>query len=221
MVVLFVLATKSSLLTSKGASNHLKRALTESQLKHKTVRDTMFKYLLIIISSISLFFIIGCEGPEGPTGPQGLQGEQGPQGQQGPEGTANVIYSDWITLSDLEAPSDTTVLGRTYSKWEIPASELTQEIINQGTILVYFSLEGVVLPLPTTFGGSNPIFITYAPFQPGTLSILAQNLDNTTSGLNASIQFRYILIPGGTAAKQKQPDFSNYHETMEFYGIEP
>ncbi|MDR8390240.1 collagen-like protein [Aliifodinibius sp. S!AR15-10] len=182
------------------------------------MRVTIFKYLVIIISSISLFFAIGCEGPEGPTGPRGEQGEQGPEG---PPGAANVIYSEWITLSDLEAPSDTTVLGRTYSKWEIPASELTQEIIDQGTILVYFALEGVVLPLPTTFGGENPIYITFAPFQPGTLSILAQNLDNTAHNLEANVQFRYVLIPAETAAKQKQLDFSNYHETMEFYGIEP
>lgn len=178
----------------------------------------------VFVVSIAFMMVAGCEGPEGSTGPQGAQGaqgEQGPEGPEGPTGTANVIYSEWMTLSDLEAPSDTTVLGRTYRKWEIPASELTQEIIDQGTILVYFALEGVVLPLPTTFGGANPIYVTFAPFQSGTLSILAQNLDNTASGLNTSIQFRYILIPGGTASKQKLPDFSKYHETMEFYGIEP
>lgn len=173
----------------------------------------------IVITSILLISVIGCEGPEGPTGPRGEQGPQGEQGPEGPPGTANVIYSEWMTLSDLEAPSDTTVLSRTYRKWEIPASELTQEIIDQGTILVYFALDGIVLPLPSTFGGANPIYVTFAPFQPGTLSILAQNLDNTASGLNAGIQFRYILIPGGTTTKQKQPDFSNYLETMNFYGI--
>jgi hypothetical protein len=180
--------------------------------------------LTVFIFSIALIISIGCEGPEGPTGPdgaQGPQGEIGPEGPEGPPGTANVIYSDWITLSDLEAPSDTSFLGRTYNKWEIPAPEITQEIIDQGVILVYFSLTGTILPLPTTFGGSNPIYITFAPFQPGTLSILAQNLDNTTIGLNNDIQFRYIIIPGGTAAKQALPDFSNYHETMEFYGIKP
>lgn len=180
--------------------------------------------LAVFILSTALIISIGCEGPTGDTGPagaQGPQGEVGPEGPQGPEGTANVIYSEWITLSDLEAPSDTTVLSRTYRKWEIPASGLTQEIIDQGTILVYFTLEGVVLPLPSTFGGANPIYVTFAPFQPGTLSILAQNLDNTVSGLNSAIQFRYILIPDGTPAKQKQPDFTNYHETMDFYGIKP
>lgn len=188
------------------------------------MKKNKLRGLAVFLFGLALIISIGCEGPEGPTGAtgaQGPQGEQGPEGPQGPEGTANVIYSEWMTLSDLEGASDTTVLSRTYRKWEIPASELTQEIIDQGTIIVYFELDGVVLPLPSTFGGANPIYVTFAPFQPGTLSILAQNLDDTASGLNAGIQFRYILIPGGTAAKQKQPNFSNYLETMNFYGIKP
>lgn len=189
------------------------------------MRISLLKYLLIVISSISLLFIMNCEGPEGPTGPAGPQGEQGPEGPegpQGPEGTANVIYSEWIALSELEAAEDTTVLGRTYRKFDIPASDLTQEIIDMGTILVYFRLNGAVLQLPTTFGGSNPIYITFSPFQPGVLSILSQNLDNTPTGLNLDIEIRYILIPGGVAAnKAYLPDFNDYHAVMEYYGIDP
>lgn len=195
-------------------------------LKLNTIamKKNNLRSLTVFIFSMALIISIGCEGPEGPTGPdgaQGPQGEIGPEGPEGPPGTANVIYSEWIALGDLEAPSDTTVISRNYTKWDIPESALTQEIIDQGTILVYFSLNGTVLPLPSTFGGANPIYITFAPFQPGSLSILAQNLDNTASGLNNDIQFRYIIIPGGTAAKQAFPDFSNYHETMEFYSIKP
>ena len=188
------------------------------------MKTFILKYLLIIVSSISLIFIMNCEGPEGPTGPagtQGPQGEQGTEGPEGPAGTANVINSEWITLSDLEAPSDTTFLSRTYNKWEISAPEITQEIIDQGVILVYFSLNGAILPLPTTFGGGNPIYITFAPFQPGILSILAQNLDNTASNLNLAIQFRYIIIPNGMPAKANLVDMNDYHAVMEYYGIDP
>ncbi len=188
------------------------------------MKNVYMRGFVVLAISTALMIAAGCEGPEGPTGPQGAQGpqgEQGPEGPEGPTGTANVIYSEWVTLSDLEASTDTTVLSRTYRKWEIPAPELTQEIINQGTILVYFALEGVVLPLPATFGGTNPIYVTFAPFQSGILSILAQNLDNTASGLNSSIQFRYILIPGGIQAKAKIPDMNDYYAVMEYYGIEP
>jgi len=113
-------------------------------------------------------------------------------------------------------------LGRNYRKFDIPAPDLSQDIIDRGTILVYFRLNNVVLQLPTTFGGANPIFITYSPFQPRVLSILSQNLDNTASGLNLAIEIRYILIPGGVeAGKANLPDFSDYEAVMRYYGIEP
>lgn len=193
------------------------------------MRTTLIKYIVIIISSIALIGILGCEGPEGPTGPagtQGAQGEQGPQGPQGPEGTANVIYSDWIPLNDasVSSPADTTLLSRNYTRYHIPAEELTQEIIDDGVIMVYYQLLGMITPLPYTLaglGGDEDKVITFAPFTPDRITILGQELDNTAWTINSSTEFRYVLIPGGTSAKQKFPDFSNYYETMEFYGIDP
>lgn len=38
----------------------------------------------ILLISLLLTWIAGCEGPEGPQGPMGPQGEQGKQGEQGP-----------------------------------------------------------------------------------------------------------------------------------------
>jgi hypothetical protein len=73
-----------------------------------------------------------------------------------------------------------------------------------------------------TFGGSNPIYVTYSPFQPGVLSILSQNLDNTSTSLNLTIEIRYILIPGeNEASKEKRPDYNDYYAVMEYYGIDP
>lgn len=190
------------------------------------MKKNKMRGLAVFVFSMAIITAIGCEGPEGPTGPQGAQGPQGDQGVQGTQGdpgTANVIYSGWIVLSDLEAPTDTSVLGRSYMKYNIPASDLTQEIIDMGTILVYFRLTGTVLQLPTSFGGADPIYITFSPFVVGTLSILSQNLvSNTSTGLNSTIEFRYIFIPGGVAAnKENLPDFNNYNAVVEYYGIDP
>lgn len=88
-------------------------------------------------------------------------------------------------------------------------------------ILVYFSLDGTILPLPSTFGGANPVYITFATFQAGSLSILAQAFDNTAYDLRTDIQFRYIIIPGGTPAKANLPDFNDYNAVVKFYGIDP
>jgi hypothetical protein len=198
---------------------------------------------VVLASTFLVLVAMGCEGPTGPQGPQGPQGEQGPQGPEGPQGpqgaqgpqgpegpqgpqgtpgTANVIFSEWVALSELEAASDTTVVGRNYRKYDLPAPDLSQDIIDEGAILVYFRLSGVVLQLPSTFGGANPIYITFSPFQPGVLSILSQNLDNTATGLNLAIEIRYILIPGGVAAgTANTPPSNDYHAVMGYYGIEP
>lgn len=201
------------------------------KLNKITMKKVYMRGFVVLAISTALMIASGCEGPEGPTGPQGepgpqgTAGSQGPQGEQGPpgeDGNANVIYSEWVALSELEAASDTTVLGRTYRKFDIPAPELTQDIIDRGTILVYFKLSDAVFPLPSTFGGANPIYVTFSPFQPGVLSILSQNLDNTASGLNLGSEIRYILIPGGvTASKTKPLDFKDYYSVMEYYGIDP
>lgn len=193
------------------------------------MRTSLHKYLLIVISSLSLIFIMNCEGPEGPTGPEGPQGPQGELGPEGPEGppgedgNANVISSEWIRLGDVASPADTSLIGRNYTRYHIPADQLTQEIIDGGTIIVYYQLLGMITPLPYTLagiGGDEDKLITFAPFTPGRITILSQELDNTAWPINLSTEFRYILIPSSTPAKQKLPDFNNYHETMDFYGLE-
>jgi len=190
------------------------------------MRTSLLKYLLIVISSLSLIFIMNCEGPEGPTGPEGPQGEQGPEGPEGPpgeDGNANVISSEWIRIGDVATPADTSLIARNYSRYHIPANQLTQEIIDGGTIIVYYQLLGMITPLPYTLagiGGDEDKLITFAPFTPGRITILTQELDNTPWPINLDTEFRYILIPSSTPAKQKLPDFNNYHETMDFYGIE-
>ena len=76
------------------------------------MKTYLFKYLVILLSSMVFVIMVNCEGPEGPAGPAGNPGsvgEQGPQGPEGPagqdgedgedgeDGNANVIYSDWFT----------------------------------------------------------------------------------------------------------------------------
>lgn len=176
----------------------------------------------VLLFGMVLVAGISCEGPTGETGPQGEAGPQGDAGPAGPPGTANVIYSEWVALSELETASDTVLFGRNYMKYDIPASVLTQEIIEMGTVLVYFRISGTVVPLPATFGGGNPIYITFSLLQPGEISVLSQNLDNTATGLNLSIETRYILIPGGaTASKANPPDFKDYYAVLEYYNIDP
>lgn len=157
----------------------------------------------------------GPEGPEGPQGPIGETGPQGPEGSQGPPGSANVIYSDWMRLGDVAEEYVTTLLSRNYAAYDLPAPELTQELIDQGIVLVYFRLLGAVSPLPITLGGfsdAEPYTITFNASQPGKIIILSQYLDNTVNTLANSSEFRYVLIPGGVAAN------ASYEELVKDYG---
>jgi hypothetical protein len=71
-------------------------------------------FIRLMLAAFVFYGLFSCEGPEGPAGatgqagpqgvagaagPAGTQGPAGPAGPQGPEGAANVISSDWKSLS--------------------------------------------------------------------------------------------------------------------------
>lgn len=208
----------------------------------KTMKNSLLKYLVVVISSISLIFIMNCEGPEGPTGPAGPQGEQGPvgpagpageqgeQGEQGPEGTANVIYSDWITFNQANWNEPNSIGGQTRREYPVSESQITDEILASGTVALYvqFNVAPIndrVFPLPMilplTSGSEQQLAFE---LEPGNIIITLHDIEDNSvdPGTFGEIgQFRYVIIPGGTAAKQILPDFSNYHEVTTFYNINP
>lgn len=167
----------------------------------------------IILLSATLFAACSKTGPAGPTGPQGATGAQGPAGAngtngtngatgatgpQGPAGTANVIYSAWIAMDPNVR--DTTIDGSNLKVTDIPAPGLTQAIITQGAILVYFMYAGSsVFPLPyTSYAGGKANTLNFIPM-PGIIFITRFTFDNSASIAFGALSFRYILIPGGVA----------------------
>lgn len=195
------------------------------------MRTTTLKQLAFFITALSLVFTLGCEGPEGPTGPQGEQGPQGPQGEQGPQGpagTANVIYSDWIAFSNANWEAPTTLGGQLRREYPVSVSQLNEDILMMGTVAVYVRFDTVVdrifplpLILPLTSGSEQQLDFE---LELNTIIFTLHDIEDNSvdPGTFGEVgQYRYIIIPGGTAAKQMMPNFSNYVETMEFYGIRP
>ena len=81
----------------------------------------------------------GPTGPAGPAGPVGAQGPVGPLGPVGPAGSANVIYSKWIKAGTW---TKTNVFGTERFYFDINnVSRLTQDVLDQGVVLVYAKLE--------------------------------------------------------------------------------
>ena len=179
--------------------------------------------LALGISSCSNDGEIGPIGPQGPQGAEGAMGAEGPQGEQGEPGTANVMYSDWTTVSGSAwMPNTGSVSAKTTI---IDAPPITQEHLDTAVILVYsrrvFSGDGngiVLLPLDD---GLFEFMLLEANV--GELQLLVRRIDLADFSVNfIDIPFRYVIIPGGIMAKDDtHPDFRKmtYEQVMDYFGI--
>ncbi len=152
-----------------------------------------FKLLLPVLAAMLLMVNCTKEGPQGP------QGNAGPEGPQGPVGAPNVIYSGWLSFQQAER--DTLIDGTNLKVNHIPAAQLNQAIIDNGIVLAYMRFGTTVLKLPyTSRAGARPNTVSFVP-RPNVLYITRFTHDNVTPYLGfGSVQFRYVLVPGGVTA---------------------
>lgn len=174
----------------------------------------------------------GTDGVDGIDGVDGTDGADGADGEQGETGTANVIYSDWI---DSEFDANVIATGTSFT---IDAPSITDDIINDGVVLVFGRSTPAVITndtdvygLPVVFGANRQQTYYFRLEQAGELDI---TFASTVSGQSAGTPFfgayRYVLIPGGTEAgngiggittKNSEADYANmtYEEVTEIFGI--
>lgn len=143
----------------------------------------------------------GATGPIGPVGPAGPTGPTGPVGPTGPAGTpAQVVYSAWATSP--YTVRDTTVDGSFFKVTHIVAPSLTATILNQGVVLTYMRLSGVIepslLPFVSYAGGGSSIIGTWNTTQKIFINraTIGCNLAGCAIGMSSSLEYRYVLIPG-------------------------
>lgn len=149
---------------------------------------------LLWLSTCCALAILGCS--KGDTGPAG------------PTGAANVIYSEWYSPETWRAEIN---FGIYYRAYNMAAPSLTQEIIDQGVVLVYVKFIGsdpAILPLPLVLGESPGYSFSY---QAQADSVRAKYYDPANPSTFPGIiqrwnQVRYVLIPGGEAAATKAID---------------
>ncbi len=189
------------------------------RLKFLTIPSILFLAITVIIAGCSKDGDTGPAGPAGPAGPTGAAGAAGVPGAQGAPGTANVIYSAWIDTADFRP--DTIMTGPVIDTIgyfaNISAPKLDLDMLNKGEIKVYVNLgsdtDPVVFPLP--FNNGN-VFIDVIFFLNGIQ--IYSNAD-----LTGLVPFRYVLIPGGTAARnapgQKTINWNNYKEVQQYLGL--
>jgi len=172
----------------------------------------------------------GPAGPAGPQGPQGPAGSSGPPGQNGQPGTANVIYSAWldVTYTPVKDTDAVTHVVDTVA-WvsTINAPGITNTLLTSGDIKVYLNAgsaaQPAVFPLPITdlYALTGVLNINlYFTLQKINLYATDDASTFTSSGTKFW-QYRYILIPGGTAGGRmgKPIDWNNYKEVQAYLGL--
>lgn len=167
---------------------------------------------------VSILLLSACskEGPQGPAGATGETGPAGPTGAAGPEGTANVIYSSWVYAHTF---GDSTIDNSALRVGYVDAPKLSSTILNSGEVKVYFTYGGGTFPLPyTSNAGAKPSIINYTPML-NKILIYRFAFDNSNSvALGTMLQYRYVIIPGGTAARKNTGvNWDNYAEVAAYY----
>ncbi len=188
----------------------------------KSILPRLFLFLLVVT-----FLFSQCKkgdtGPAGPAGPAGGTGPAGPPGPKGDTGTANVIYSQWLDVAFLpDTIQNGSIIDTIGFYANIPAAKLDTGIISHGEIKVYLNLGSsanpAVAPLPY-FDVYSGISISPTFFIQNIA--LYSNADAGTVTQNGVkfLQYRYILVPGGTGGIFKPGNWNDYDQVKIIFGL--
>ena len=98
--------------------------------------------IIILTLFTSSFTLVSCSKPE-----------------DGAIGTANVIYCNWASAS---ASTPIAIDGTNGTTALIAATQLNQEILDKGTVLVYGKFSTTVFPLPyVSYAGGSANTLTF------------------------------------------------------------
>jgi hypothetical protein len=135
------------------------------------------------------------------------------------KGTANVIYSGWNSATNFR---DTTADNSALKAADLLAPALSDAVLNNGVVQVYFSFgaSGVyALPYTSNAGGKISTMSYWPRLKHFIITRFAH--DNSSGvALSSSLQYRYVIIPGGVAtAVSKKVDINNYEAVKKAYNI--
>lgn len=143
------------------------------------------------------------------------KGDTGPTGPRGPAGTANVIYSDWYSPPTWNLETEFGVTQRTFA---MGTTLLTQEIVDQGVVMVYMRFVGIApeivqLPFLVPDVGYQFYFRARAD-SVKVIYYVAASPTSTPIIIPSENQVRYVLIPGGVMAAAMQTDGSTLDQEV-------
>ena len=153
-------------------------------------------------------FLMNCKGTDGAVGPAGAIGPAGAAGATGTTGSANVIYSDWISVTFTG--SITSYVGT------INAPKLTQDILDKGLVQTYFkNTTGLVNSLNFYQPNGTTPYSLWAYNTVGKINMNGANYNPSSP----TYLYRYILVPGGVGARKAAIDYTDYEAVKEYYNL--
>lgn len=174
------------------------------------------KSIITMLAGVCILLLVSCS-KTGDTGPAG------------PAGTANVMYSNWVNTNPWVPSTTSAGYGKRTYYFDLAAQQVTQAVIDGGTVLVYVKFisdpdgAGITKLLPSIYYNLGGADIQYR-FQYGLfVSKIRVICDIIPSGSPAnSNMLRYIVIPGGVpGARMASYDYTkmSYEEVCKLYQV--
>src|SRR5699024_9987688 len=118
------------------------------------------------------------------------------------KGTANVMYSS--SIKPAKWKKDITY-GQHIRYFDIAANAITQDVLDRAVIIVYIGLvAGPIYQLPVVPAGGRLRFYFELTLQNLRIGYInPTDTGNDPGFISLDNKFRYVIIPGGVAAKSK------------------
>jgi len=171
-----------------------------------------------VVMSLLIVLFISCDGEDGaigPAGQNGIDGTDGANGIDGQDGNANVIASDWFTVTQ----SDWSGIGATKITHSFSAPEISQGIIDSGVVLIYHRFNGQTRQLPYSYSPDG-LHLVYL-FTVSSVTLEGFHLNGSAINTISPLGFRYIIIPSNISTKSSGIDFTkmSYEEVMDYFKL--
>lgn len=161
----------------------------------------------------------GDTGPQGPAGPAGQNGTDGTNGQDGNANVNSISFTvqtwEWANFGTVGQPGHLI-----YHEHNIP--EITQDVMNDGMILVYKKYYGpdgmYLLPWTIAAGSVDVIFSTY--FEVGKCGIDIARSDLGTYSPTAPMDFKCVVVDGSARAMNPDLNWNDYNQIADRFNLE-
>lgn len=182
-------------------------------MKHSFLRLTVVAFTAsMFLMACSKEGDTGTPGEQGEPGPAGPQGPQGPPGAKGADGTANVYYSDWlsVTYNEVLVDDDDNPLA---FQATINAPKIVDSILHKGSVIVYINFGTAQTPSINSIPLTDWIFGFWinANIELGKIVLQSSEQVNTTTTAPIYFQYRYVIIPGGKSVNNSV-DWKDYNQ---------